>query len=79
MKNLDKLRVLLPHWITHNQGHGGEYADWADRIASDQPEISDLLKKAASALTLADTALSEALHRAGGPLDSPHHHHHEEE
>jgi delta-aminolevulinic acid dehydratase/porphobilinogen synthase len=29
MDELEKLRVLLPHWIEHNQEHAVEFREWA--------------------------------------------------
>jgi len=29
MEQLDKLRVLLPHWIEHNRGHAAECGKWS--------------------------------------------------
>ena len=83
MNNKDKVRVLLPHWLEHNQGHGTEFLRWAETLATDAPEIGILLRQAADALDTAQQALMEALHKAGGSLSAPghdhshgHHHHH---
>ena len=29
MKEKDKLRILIPHWIAHNSEHANEFRDWA--------------------------------------------------
>lgn len=88
MNDLEKLRVMLPHWIEHNQGHGAEFSQWADKLAADTPEVADLLRKAVSSLQEVQAALEEALAGAGGPLEGAapqhghphsgggHHHHH---
>ncbi len=79
MDDLDKLRVMLPHWIDHNRGHGREYAEWARHMGNcGQDEIAALLSRAETLLQQADTALQEALRKAGGPPDGheEHHHHH---
>ena len=77
MNELDKLRVILPHWIEHNIGHGEEFSKWADTLSEEgEQEISDLLKKAKAFLLEADSVLKEALEKAGGALkDSGSHHH----
>jgi hypothetical protein len=78
MNDLDKLRVMLPHWIEHNTGHGREYAQWAQLLgACGQEEVAELLKKAERSIMEADAALKEALHKMGGPIKGhePHHHH----
>ena len=28
--DIEKLRVLISHWLQHNESHGEEYAKWAD-------------------------------------------------
>lgn len=79
MNNLEKLRVLLPHWLEHNASHGLEFAHWADLMAEADQDLAALLRKAATSLQAADAALREALHRSGGELpgaDPGHHHHH---
>lgn len=76
LSDLEKLRVMLPHWIEHNQGHGEEFAQWARRLDGSDPEIAALLRDAVGSLQKAQAALDEALARAGGPLQDPHHGHH---
>jgi hypothetical protein len=82
MKDVDKLRVLLPHWIEHNQGHGAEFFRWAETMTAEAPELAGLLRRASEALQSAHRSLEEALERAGGPLAAPghgnsgHNHHH---
>jgi len=77
MNDLDKLRVMLPHWIDHNSGHGREYALWAQHMDScGRDEIAELLRGAEKSLQEADTALQEALRKAGGPPEGHEHHHH---
>ena len=81
MKELDKLRVLLPHWIEHNKGHGREFAQWSQQLTASgsQEEIAGLLKQAEEALQVAEAALKKALEKAGGPIEGAghnHHHHH---
>ena len=77
INDLDKLRMMLPHWIEHNSGHGREYAQWSRLLAeSGRNGIAELLKKAEASISEADTALKEALRLAGGPLKADEHHHH---
>ncbi len=82
MKDLEKLRVVLPHWIEHNIGHGQEFAKWSEILSSaGEKEIAELLKKAEGFLHDADSVLKKALAQAGGELSGdahhhPHHHHH---
>ena len=68
MKETDKLRVLLPHWIEHNGEHAGEFRAWAERAGP----AGDALLDAARLLVEANVRLEEALRQLGGPLE--HHH-----
>ena len=77
MTDLEKLRVLLPHWIEHNRSHGAEFSKWAALARKeDDPETAALIEQAANRLEEADTILRQALDRLGGPTGEPHHHHH---
>jgi hypothetical protein len=74
MDDRDKLRVLIPHWIEHNDEHAAEFERWATAVESVSPEI----RAAAEAITNANEALTAALEKLGGPLESEgaHEHHH---
>jgi len=86
MTDLEKLRVLLPHWIGHNEEHQAEFERWA-RSCQDAggPGISAALIKAAEASEKVTNRLKEALLLAGGPMEQtdihghhghgPDHHH----
>lgn len=80
MDDLDKIRVILPHWIEHNLGHGKEFAKWADVLVENgREDLAILLKKAEASLKDADSSLKEALQKTGGALEGHqhgHHHHH---
>ena len=83
MNDIEKLRVMLPHWIKHNSAHAEEFSQWADKLASETSEVAALLHKAVSSLQEAQVALEEALAQAGGALEGDdhhgregHHHHH---
>jgi len=74
MNELEKLQVLLPHWIEHNQGHGRECKKWADQVAEENVQSS--LKAALKAMEQVTGHLSKALDAAGGPAVTEEHHHH---
>jgi hypothetical protein len=65
--DLEKLRVLLPHWIEHNAEHAGEFQTWAERGR----EAGEQIPEAAQYLGLANQALKQALEKLGGPLEHP--------
>ncbi len=76
---IKKLRVLLPHWIDHNNNHIAEFRKWEGEARKESgEEVSLLLDKAISDMEKAGKSLSEALEKVGGPLESGdgHHHHH---
>jgi hypothetical protein len=76
---IQKLRVLLPHWIEHNNNHIAEFRKWENEARAESgKEVSLLLEKAISDMEEAGKSLSEALEKVGGPLKSNegHHHHH---
>jgi hypothetical protein len=77
MTELDKLRVLLPHWIEHNKGHGNEFTKWASFCREHSaPDLAALLDLAIAQLQQASETLTEALEKMGGPGPSHHHHDH---
>jgi hypothetical protein len=78
MNELDKLRVLIPHWIEHNEEHAREFRQWAEQAGVVEADI--LL--AAERMRHVNEPLNEALEKLGGPLpdhDYSHDHHHHEE
>jgi hypothetical protein len=76
MREIDKLRVLLPHWIEHNGEHAAEFRDWAERAGPAQ----DALLRAAGSLEEANEVLRNLLEALGGALELDaehgHGHHH---
>lgn len=85
MNVIEKLRVMLPHWIEHNRGHAGEFARWADQLGETEGELAGQLHQAVKSLEEAQHALEEALAMTGGARsaqeadggnDHDHHHHH---
>ncbi len=63
MNEVEKLRVLIPHWIEHNEEHASEFRRWAENAGEAAPDILT----AAQAIERANKALAEALARMGGP------------
>ena len=72
MNEIDKLRVLLPHWIAHNGEHADEFREWAGRAGAAEPDILE----AAKLVEEANACLEVALEQLGGPLEHQHHHPH---
>lgn len=81
MKEMEKLQVLLPHWIEHNRGHAEECGKWAELAGQEEgaTEVESNLKAALVAMAGVSKHLEKALEAAGGANDqgeSSHHHHH---
>jgi hypothetical protein len=79
--DVEKLRILLPHWIEHNNSHVAEFVKWQQAVTG---EVSDAaverLAEAVEALEQGGRALDAAMAELGGSLEgeSHHHHHHHE-
>lgn len=72
-KEIEKLSVLLNHWIKHNEDHGKEYRKWAE--ISDRHglrEVADKLRIAAEMIFKSNEVFVAA--KKGIPISS-----HEEE
>ena len=70
----DKLRILLPHWIEHNNEHTKEFYDWADKAVEARAQILE----AAAQMEIVNHSLQAALDQLGGALDEgPHEHSHQ--
>ncbi len=70
MNEIEKLRMLIPHWIEHNEEHADEYQRWAEKAA----EASADLLAAVEALKKVNQTLGAALEKLGGETSPPHSH-----
>lgn len=59
---MDKLRVLVPHWIEHNREHATEFRQWAERAGPAERHI----EAAADLVEEANAHLQRALHELIG-------------
>jgi len=73
MNEVDKLRVLIPHWIEHNEEHAGEFRRWAKEAGGAAEDILD----AADSMSRINQSLAIALEKLGGALPHYHYEHHE--
>ena len=62
MEAIEKLQVLIPHWIEHNGEHAAEFRRWAAQAG---PAEADLAA-AAERLETANESLQSALEKLGG-------------
>lgn len=75
--DLDKLRVLLPHWLEHNAEHAGEFRVWAARArAAGDEHLAEHIEAAALQMEAAKRDLEGAIEHLGGEIDHVHLHHH---
>lgn len=66
---LEKLSMLLPHWIEHNHNHSSEYRKWADFAKKDGlEETASFLEKAIISMGEVDNALALALEKINGEV-----------
>lgn len=60
-KDEEMLRVLLAHWIEHNNSHEQGFREWADKAQKfGKGEVSKLIAEAADSLKAASDTLLEA-------------------
>lgn len=56
----NKLASLLAYWLEHNQEHGAEFREWADKMAAVQKDVAEQLRHAADKMAQADEYLKKA-------------------
>ena len=61
---IDKLRMLIPHWIEHIEGHAAEFRRWVAKAVQAKVDIL----AAAEAMDAVNDVLERAIKRLGGPL-----------
>lgn len=80
MNNVEKLRIMLQHWIEHNKGHMDEFEKWREVMGHEgQTAVADRLGQTVALMTSVNEQLHQALHDMGGAKhdhDGDHHHHH---
>jgi hypothetical protein len=67
---IDKLRMLIPHWIDHNNEHAEEFRSWSNKAGDASAEI----EAAAAHMEAVNDALQKAVLQLGGPLEFEHDH-----
>jgi hypothetical protein len=74
---IEKLRILLPHWIEHNNSHIAEFSKWRQVAAAEAGNqvVDERLAEAIAAMEKAGTALTAVVKELGATSDDHHHHH----
>ncbi len=81
MNDVEKLRLLLPHWIAHNIEHANDFRAWIERMrTSGRNHVAEHLDAAVEKLESANRELEGALEHLGAAYDAAdhrnmHHHH----
>lgn len=55
-----RLKSLLSYWLDHNQEHGAEFRQWAEKIALYKNEVAEGLKQAADKMAEIDQILKKS-------------------
>jgi len=63
--DMSKLKTLLGYWIEHNQEHGQEFREWAEKMAG-HADIGADLRRAADEMEKASQYLSQARDKLEG-------------
>ena len=62
--DMEKLQILIDHWIEHNEEHAGEFRKWADRAkSSGNVAVHDDILSAVEKLRDANEHLRKALEK----------------
>ncbi len=72
MRETDKLRVLLQHWMEHNEEHAAEFLRWSENAGPAEAAV----REAAEKMKAVNQNLSAALRLLGGPAEHIHSHDH---
>jgi len=60
-KEVETLRILLAHWIEHNNSHEQGFREWVEKAEKLQKDkVAELISKAADSLKAASDYLLEA-------------------
>ena len=64
---LSKLRILLPHWIEHNQDHAASFQRWVARARElGQNKAAQRIEEAVERMAACNQALTAALEALEG-------------
>ncbi len=78
MDNVEKLRVMLQHWIEHNKGHMNEFEKWRGTMSAEgRASLADHIQRTVELMGSVNDELEKALKEAGGAKQHENHHHHD--
>jgi hypothetical protein len=62
----EKLKVLIHHWISHNEEHAEEYRKWANRLEIEGlAEIANVIRQAADLVLASNRHFLSAREKLG--------------
>lgn len=65
-RELEKLRLLLPYWVEHNEEHAADFRKWAGKVRQmGKEEAAQDIQAASEALAKANGALAAAMEKLG--------------
>ncbi|MDD4860442.1 MAG: hypothetical protein PHR56_09640 [Dehalococcoidales bacterium] len=63
----EKLKILLAHWVEHNNEHSDEFREWADKAKTlGETEVGGLMRQAAEEMDRSRGYLAKALKKLEG-------------
>lgn len=69
MEEMQKLSIVIEHWVEHNQSHMGEYWRWAERAGElGLEQVKAEIEEAIRMLTQSNRHLEKAKQAIGIPL-----------
>jgi len=57
----EKLKVLVEHWIEHNEEHIKKYKEWAEKLRDSREDLSKLILESVEYFEKGNQKLSEVL------------------
>jgi endo-1,4-beta-mannosidase len=72
MSDIEKLGVLLPHWVEHNAEHVNSFRTWAERArAAGEEHLAVHIEAAAQKVEAANRDLEVAIEHLGEAVGAP--------
>ncbi len=60
---VEKLKVLVEHWIEHNEEHINKYKEWVEKLKGDRDDLANLIAESIEFFEKGNEKLSEVLRR----------------
>lgn len=60
---VEKLKILVEHWIEHNEEHINKYKEWVEKLKGDRDDLANLIAESIEFFEKGNEKLSEVLRR----------------